>query len=128
MLGTSSFTVSLAHHALKAGKRLVLVGWMLASIIMGAIFIALQAFEYYEAYTHLGLTLNSGIYGSTFFLLTGFHGAHVTIGGIMLTVMLIRILRGHFSKEDHFGFEAASWYWHFVDVVWVLLFLFVYIF
>ncbi len=97
------------------------------TLVLGAAFLILQAEEYIHAYTELGLTLGSGIYGATFFLLTGFHGAHVTIGVIMLTVMLVRILRGHFDSEHHFGFEAASWYWHFVDVVWVGLFVFVYV-
>ena len=89
----------------------------------------LQIAEYYEAYAHYGLTLNSGIYGSTFFMLTGFHGFHVMMGGIMLAIMLVKIssIYSHFEQHDHFGFEAASWYWHFVDVVWVMLFLFVYI-
>ena len=85
-------------------------------------FLGFQAVEYVEAYRELGLTLGSGIYGSTFFMLTGFHGAHVTLGTVMLAVMLVRILRGHFDAEHQFGFEAASWYWHFVDVVWIILF------
>ena len=93
---------------------------------LGIVFLILQVVEYIEAYNELGLTLGSGIYGSTFFMLTGFHGAHVTMGTIMLFVILLRCLRGHFSPEDHFGFEAASWYWHFVDVVWLFLFTFVY--
>ena len=91
------------------------------------VFIGLQAYEYVHAYAELNLRLDSGIYGSTFFLLTGFHGLHVTIGAIMLTVMLFRVLAGHFSPQHHFGFEAAAWYWHFVDVVWLGLFLFVYV-
>ena len=95
---------------------------------MALIFVGLQALEYYEAYAHYGLKLNSGIYGSTFFMLTGFHGFHVMMGGFMLAIMLARsIFAGHFEQHDHFGFEAASWYWHFVDVVWLMLFLFVYI-
>ena len=89
-------------------------------------FIGLQAYEYVHAYAELNLRLDSGIYGSTFFLLTGFHGLHVTIGAIMLTVMLFRVLAGHFSPQHHFGFEAAAWYWHFVDVVWLILFVVVY--
>jgi len=91
------------------------------------IFLGLQLAEYVHAYNDLGLTLASGIYGSTFFMLTGFHGFHVTMGAIILTVMLIRVHRGHFTPENHFGFEAAAWYWHFVDVVWVALFVFVYV-
>jgi cytochrome c oxidase subunit 3 len=98
------------------------------TILLGLTFLVVQAYEYYHAYTDLGLTLNAGIFGSTFFMLTGFHGAHVTLGTFMLIVMFFRALKGHFdNKEDCFGFEAAAWYWHFVDVVWVGLFLFVYI-
>ena len=93
---------------------------------MGATFLTLQVVEYLHAFHELGLGLGSGIYGSTFFMLTGFHGAHVTLGVIMLTVMMLRILRGHFTPENHFAFEATSWYWHFVDVIWVFLFTFVY--
>ena len=89
---------------------------------------SLQAAEYYGAYELYGLTLNSGIYGSTFFMLTGFHGFHVAMGMTMLLIQLVRsVRREHFTATDHFGFEASSWYWHFVDVVWVFLFLFVYI-
>ena len=95
---------------------------------LALVFVALQVLEYYEAYALYGLTLNSGIYGSTFFMLTGFHGFHVMMGGFMLAVMLSRsVFHNHFDSKSHFGFEAASWYWHFVDVVWVMLFLFVYI-
>ena len=90
------------------------------------VFLILQVVEYIHAFDDLGLTLDSGIYGSTFFMLTGFHGAHVTMGTIMLTVMLFRIFSGHFTPENHFAFEATSWYWHFVDVVWLFLFTFVY--
>jgi len=128
ILMTSSWTVHVAHHALKHGdQRKKFNNWLLATVILGAVFLCLQAYEYYEAYHHYGLTLDSGIYGTTFFMLTGFHGAHVTMGTIMLLVQLIRSYRGHFKADDHFGFEMASWYWHFVDVVWVMLFFFVYI-
>jgi cytochrome c oxidase subunit III len=127
LLVSSSVTVTIAHHALKKGHRGALKLWLAATIVLGLCFLTLQAFEYHEAYTELGLTLGSGIYGATFFMLTGFHGAHVTIGTIILFVMLMRILRGHFNAEHQFGFEAASWYWHFVDVVWVGLFVFVYV-
>jgi cytochrome c oxidase subunit 3 len=89
-------------------------------------FLTLQVIEYTHAYNELGLTMGAGIYGSTFYMLTGFHGAHVTMGTIMLTVMLLRCFSGHFSPENHFAFEAASWYWHFVDVIWLFLFTFVY--
>jgi len=127
LLVTSSFTVTFAHHALKKNHRGPLKMWLAATVALGACFLVLQAYEYHEAYSELGLTLGSGIYGATFFMLTGFHGAHVTIGAIMLSIMLIRILRGHFDADKHFGFEAASWYWHFVDVVWIGLFIFVYV-
>jgi cytochrome c oxidase subunit 3 len=127
LLVSSSVTVTIAHHALKNGHRGALKLWLGLTILLGLSFLALQAVEYHEAYTELGLTLGSGIYGATFFMLTGFHGAHVTIGTIILFVMLMRILRGHFDGEHQFGFEAASWYWHFVDVVWVGLFVFVYV-
>ena len=128
LLVTSSVTVHFAHTALKANKRSALNLWLAVTLILGFTFVGFQAYEYHHAYTELGLTLASGIYGSTFFLLTGFHGFHVCLGAVMLTVMFLRAsTKGHFTPEDHFGFEAASWYWHFVDVVWICLFLFVYI-
>jgi cytochrome c oxidase subunit 3 len=127
ILLTSSVTVHFAHTALKAGNRKGLITWLSVTVALGVLFLALQAIEYTEAYGHYGLTLDSGIYGSTFFLLTGFHGFHVTLGTFMLAVMLSRAIKGHFKPDDHFGFEAASWYWHFVDVVWVGLFIFVYV-
>ena len=126
ILVTSSVTVTFAHWALKKNQRVLLPIWLAITVALGSSFLILQVIEYQEAYTELGLTLGSGIYGSTFYLLTGFHGAHVTMGTIMLAVMLIRSLRGHFSAENHFAFEAVSWYWHFVDVVWLFLFTFVY--
>ncbi|MFN3578872.1 MAG: cytochrome c oxidase subunit 3 [Pseudomonas sp.] len=128
ILITSSITVTFAHHALRAGKRAALKNWLLLTVVLAVIFLGLQMAEYVHAYRDLGLTLNSGIYGATFFMLTGFHGVHVFMGTLILTVMLVRIHKGHFTPEQHFGFEAASWYWHFVDVVWVGLFIFVYIF
>ncbi|MGX5217354.1 MULTISPECIES: cytochrome c oxidase subunit 3 [Pseudomonas] len=127
LLVSSSFTVTFAHHALKKDKRGALKAWLALTVVLGVAFLFLQAYEYYEAYNHLGLTLGSGIYGATFFMLTGFHGAHVTMGALILFVMLMRIMKGHFNPEKHFGFEAASWYWHFVDVVWLGLFIFVYV-
>ena len=127
VLLSSSFTVHIAHLALKDNNRRQLTLWLGITVLLGMIFVVLQYAEYYEAYAHYGLTLRSGIYGSTFFMLTGFHGFHVCMGAFMLAVMWLRTQKGHFSPEDHFGFEAASWYWHFVDVVWVCLFLFVYI-
>jgi cytochrome c oxidase subunit 3 len=126
LLLSSGVTITIAHHALRAGNRKVLMIFLALTIILGFTFLGFQAHEYAEAYTHLNLTLGSGVYGSTFFMLTGFHGLHVTIGAIMLTVMLVRAFRGHFDAEHHFGFEAAAWYWHFVDVVWLLLFVLVY--
>ncbi len=127
LLLSSSVTVHIAHTALKNQNRKQLTIWLGLTVLLGIVFLFLQAEEYAEAYGELGLTLNSGIYGSTFFLLTGFHGFHVTLGAFMLSVMWFRVLKGHFKPEDHFGFEAASWYWHFVDVVWVGLFCFVYL-
>jgi len=127
LLVSSSITVTLAHHALRKNKRKPLTLWLGLTVLLGAVFLFFQAEEYIHAYQELGLTLGSGIYGATFFMLTGFHGAHVTIGALILFVMFIRVLRGHFSADQHFGFEAASWYWHFVDVVWIGLFVFVYV-
>ncbi|KUJ83061.1 cytochrome c oxidase subunit 3 [Microbulbifer flavimaris] len=128
ILLASSFTVHVAHVYLKKNKRKAFNIWLTATVALGFTFLYFQAVEYYEAYVHLGLTLESGIYGTTFFMLTGFHGAHVTLGTIMLLIMLLRsVIAQHFKPDDHFGFEAASWYWHFVDVVWVALFIFVYV-
>jgi len=126
LLLTSSVTCTFAHHALLAGQRKKQIQWLGATLLLGFSFLVCQATEYHEAYTEMGLTLHAGIYGSTFFLLTGFHGLHVTLGATMLTVMFVRSIKGHLTPDNHFGFEAASWYWHFVDVVWVLLFIFVY--
>ena len=126
ILVTSSVTVTFAHWALKKSQRIALGIWLAITVLLGAFFLVLQVVEYAEAYSELGLTLGSGIYGSTFFMLTGFHGAHVTMGTVMLAVMLFRVFSGHFTPENHFAFEATSWYWHFVDVVWLFLFTFVY--
>ncbi|WP_242108812.1 cytochrome c oxidase subunit 3 [Luteimonas aquatica] len=127
ILLTSGITVTIAHHALKAGHRKQLLVFLGLTILLGATFLYFQAEEYIHAYTELNLTLGSGIYGSTFFMLTGFHGAHVTLGTIMLAIIWLRCAKGHFKKDDHFAFEAVAWYWHFVDVVWLGLFLFVYV-
>ncbi len=128
VLLSSSFTVHIAHTALLAGNLKKFNVWLGVTVALGVLFLFLQAAEYYEAYAQFGLTLNSGIYGSTFFMLTGFHGFHVAMGMTMLAIQLIRSVKNkHFTASDHFGFEASSWYWHFVDVVWVFLFLFVYI-
>jgi cytochrome c oxidase subunit 3 len=126
ILLSSGLTVTLAHWALKKQNRRGLILWLLATIVLGVTFVSLQAHEYIHAYEELDLTLRSGIYGTTFFMLTGFHGAHVTLGAIMLTVIWARSLHGHFTPHNHFAFEAVAWYWHFVDVVWLFLFVFVY--
>jgi cytochrome c oxidase subunit 3 len=126
ILLTSSVTVTIAHHALIAGKRSALTIFLAATFLLGFIFVYLQGYEYIHAYQDLNLKLTSGIYGSTFFMLTGFHGLHVTIGAIMLTIIWLRVLKGHFTPENHFAFEATAWYWHFVDVVWIGLYVFVY--
>ena len=127
ILLTSGVTVTIAHHALKAARRGTLLVFLGLTVLLGCLFLYFQADEYMHAYSELNLTLGSGIYGSTFFMLTGFHGAHVTLGTIMLAIIWLRCLRGHFNKDDHFAFEAVAWYWHFVDVVWLGLFLFVYV-
>jgi heme/copper-type cytochrome/quinol oxidase subunit 3 len=120
ILLTSSVTVHFAHSAILNNQRKAFNNWLGATIVLAIVFLCLQVYEYYEAYVHMGLTLQSGIYGTTFFMLTGFHGLHVFLGTFMLAVMWFRsVLKGHFKQDDHFGFEAASWYWHFVDVVWV---------
>jgi cytochrome c oxidase subunit III len=122
----SGVTITIAHHALRAGKRVGLNVWLAATFILGFLFVYLQATEYAHAYHELDLTLSTGIYGSTFFMLTGFHGFHVTLGAIMLFVIWLRTMKGHFTPQRHFAFEAVAWYWHFVDVVWLGLFIFVY--
>jgi len=128
ILLTSSFTCHVAHMGILDGNKKKFNLWLGITVALGMIFLVVQAYEYYEAYAHFGLTLNAGIYGSTFFMLTGFHGFHVFMGMTMLLIQWLRSVRGgHFTADDHFGFEASSWYWHFVDVVWVFLFLFVYI-
>lgn len=126
LLVSSSVTITIAHHALLAGNRAKLKLFLFFTLALGFSFLFLQAKEYIHAYTHMGLTLHAGIYGSTFFMLTGFHGMHVTIGATMLTVMLFRTFKGHLTPDNHFAFEAAAWYWHFVDVVWLFLFVSVY--
>ena len=122
----SSVTVTIAHHGLRQDHRKPLVIWLAITVALGATFLALQMYEYVHAYRDLGLRFDSGVYGNTFFILTGFHGMHVTIGTIMLLTMLVRALKGHFTSDNHFAFEAVAWYWHFVDVVWLGLFIFVY--
>ena len=126
LLLSSGVTVTWAHWALKKNDRRNLVFGLALTIILGATFLVLQAAEYFHAYSELNLKLSTGVFGSLFFLLTGFHGFHVTLGVTMLIVILFRSVAGHFTPDHHFGFEAVSWYWHFVDVVWLLLFVFVY--
>lgn len=127
ILLTSGVSCTWAHHGLLAKNRDQLIKGLIATVGLGFLFVSFQAFEYHEAYTEMGLTLGSGIYGSTFFMLTGFHGFHVCVGAIILSVVLFRSWKGHFKPENHFAFEAAAWYWHFVDVVWLGLFVFVYV-
>lgn len=127
LLLTSGVTCIWAHHGLLEKNREQLLKGLLATVTLGFLFVGFQAVEYYEAYHDMGLTLGSGVYGSTFFMLTGFHGLHVCIGAIILTVVLFRSWKGHFTPENHFAFEGAAWYWHFVDVVWLGLFVFVYL-
>ena len=127
ILLSSGVTVTIAHHALKAGHRKQLLIFLGATVLLGCLFLSFQAEEYIHAYQELNLTLGSGIYGSTFFMLTGFHGMHVTLGTIMLAIIWFRCAKGHFDNDHHFAFEAVAWYWHFVDVVWLGLFLFVYV-
>ncbi|MEG3765492.1 cytochrome c oxidase subunit 3 [Alteromonas sp. 14N.309.X.WAT.G.H12] len=123
----SSVTLHFAHVGLEQGKRKQLTLMLGITILLGIGFLSLQVEEYIHAYHELGLTLQSGVYGNTFFMLTGFHGMHVTLGTIMLIVLFLRVLKGHFTAHNHFAFQAGSWYWHFVDVVWVMLFMFVYV-
>ena len=128
LLLTSSITAHFAHTALIKNNRSPLKIWLGLTIVLGLAFIFFQVQEYAHGYSEeMRLFLESGVYGNTFYLLTGFHGMHVTLGCIMLIVMWFRVLKGHFTPENHFAFQAASWYWHFVDVVWVMLFVFVYI-
>lgn len=128
ILLTSSFTCHIAHMGIKENNRKKFNLWLFITVALGAIFLYLQYMEYHEALGEYGIKLNSGVYGTTFFMLTGFHGFHVAMGTVMLLIQWLRsTTKGHFSAEDQFGFEASSWYWHFVDVVWVFLFLFVYI-
>jgi cytochrome c oxidase subunit 3 len=126
LLLSSGATVTWAHWGLLKNQRRQLCLGLAATVLLGVAFLSLQAFEYHHAYTELGLTLGAGAYGATFFMLTGFHGFHVTLGTIMLAVILSRSLRGHFTPDRHFAFEGVAWYWHFVDVVWLLLFVMVY--
>jgi cytochrome c oxidase subunit 3 len=126
ILLTSGVTVTIAHWGLLKNNRAQLIGGLVLTVLLGMTFLYLQVTEYHEAYTDLNLKLTTGAYGATFFMLTGFHGFHVTIGTLMLIVILGRSIAGHFTADHHFGFEGVAWYWHFVDVVWLLLFVLVY--
>ena len=126
LLLTSGVTLTIAHHALIANRMSKSVFWMWLTVLLGATFLCVQGYEYYHAYTELNLKLSSGVYGSTFFMLTGFHGFHVFVGMLMLTFVTLRLMKRQFTPERHFGFEGAAWYWHFVDVVWLGLYLLVY--
>jgi cytochrome c oxidase subunit 3 len=126
LLLTSGVTLTIAHHALQAGERGKTLLFMWATVLLGVIFLCVQGYEYYHAYTALNLKLSSGVYGSTFFMLTGFHGFHVLVGMLMLLFITLRLHAGHFTAQRHFGFEGAAWYWHFVDVVWLGLYVLVY--
>ena len=127
ILLTSSVTLHVAHKAIEKNNRKQLTAFLSVTVLLGFVFLGLQVEEYIHAYEALNLTLQSGIYGNTFYLLTGFHGMHVTIGALLLGIVLIRVVKGHFTEQKHFAFQAAAWYWHFVDVVWVCLFVFVYV-
>ena len=126
LLLSSGVTLTIAHHALRAAHRGKAIFWLSLTIALGVLFLFMQGYEYHHAYTVEGVKLTSGIYGSTFFMLTGFHGFHVFLGATMLTVVLIRMIKGNFTADHHFAFEGAAWYWHFVDVVWLLLYVLVY--
>lgn len=126
LLLTSGVTLTIAHHALRAAHRGRTLFWLGLTVVLGFTFVACQAYEYHHAYTDLGLQFTSGAYGALFYMLTGFHGFHVIVGASVLTVIWMRMARGHFTKDNHFGFEGAAWYWHFVDVVWLALYIFVY--
>jgi cytochrome c oxidase subunit 3 len=126
LLLSSGVTVTWAHWGLLKNNRKQLIAGLFLTVALGLTFLALQIHEYGHAYSELNLKLTTGVYGSTFFMLTGFHGFHVTLGATMLMVILVRSIRGHFTPDHHFAFEAVAWYWHFVDVVWLLLFVLVY--
>ncbi len=126
LLLTSGVTLTIAHHALIARQRARTVGFMWLTVLLGITFLCVQGYEYFHAYSELNLKLSSGVYGSTFFMLTGFHGFHVFVGMLMLLFITLRLQKGHFTPERHFGFEGAAWYWHFVDVVWLGLYILVY--
>ncbi len=126
LLLSSGVTLTIAHHALRDGKRTQTIGFMWVTVLLGVLFLFVQGYEYAHLYSDLNLKMSSGIYGSTFYLLTGFHGFHVFVGMLMLLFITLRLSKGHFTADKHFGFEGAAWYWHFVDVVWLGLYVLVY--
>ena len=125
LLLCAGVTITIAHHAMRENDRSKTILFMWMTVLFGAVFLGLQGYEYYHAYTDLNLKLTSGIFGSTFFMLTGFHGFHVFLGTLMLIIITLRLQKGHFTAERHFGFEGVAWYWHFVDVVWLGLYILV---
>lgn len=126
LLLTSGVTLTIAHHALQAGNRSKTIAFMWLTVLLGVTFLFVQGYEYAHAWSDLNLKLSSGVYGSTFYMLTGFHGFHVFVGMLMLLFITLRLQKGHFTAQRHFGFEGAAWYWHFVDVVWLGLYILVY--
>ncbi len=126
LLLSSGVTITIAHHALLVNNRSKTIAFMWFTVLLGLVFLFVQGYEYYHAYHEMNLKLTSGVYGSTFFMLTGFHGFHVFIGMLMLLFITLRLMKGHFNADNHFGFEGAAWYWHFVDVVWLGLYILVY--
>ena len=126
LLLTSGVTLTIAHHALQLGERSKTIKFMWMTVLLGVIFLFVQGYEYAHAWSDMNLKLSSGVYGSTFYMLTGFHGFHVFVGMLMLLFVTLRLQKGHFTAEKHFGFEGAAWYWHFVDVVWLGLYILVY--
>ncbi|MFM9879435.1 MAG: cytochrome c oxidase subunit 3 [Burkholderiaceae bacterium] len=126
LLLSSGVTITIAHHALQHGERAKTIAFMWITVLLGIVFLGVQGFEYAHAYSDLNLKLSSGVYGSTFYMLTGFHGFHVFVGMLMLLFITLRLQKGHFTADKHFGFEGAAWYWHFVDVVWLGLYILVY--
>jgi cytochrome c oxidase subunit 3 len=126
LLLTSGVTLTVAHHALQHGDRSKTIKFMWMTVLLGSVFLFVQGYEYVHAWSEMNLKLSSGVYGSTFYMLTGFHGFHVFVGTLMLFFVTLRLQKGHFTAERHFGFEGAAWYWHFVDVVWLGLYILVY--
>ena len=126
LLLSSGVTLTIAHHALRENHRGRTIAFMWMTVLLGIVFLCVQGYEYFHAYSELNLKMSSGIYGSTFYMLTGFHGFHVLVGMLMLLFITLRLQKGHFTADKHFGFEGAAWYWHFVDVVWLGLYILVY--